>query len=187
MNRKVFVHLRTLIYVTLVSMLSISLTACGPEIPENKETITIGQYGSKVYCGASALDFSEVEGLKAYVATGYDNGRVTLTRVMTVKAGEGILIKGNAGNYGVPVIERSNDNTLNLFVGVQGSSTVYPKSEDGLYTNYYWDPAYTRFEPIVGNMDLENSAYIQVPAEWKSWSGDVEFVGGEFVNTENGR
>ena len=221
MNRNVFAQLRTLIYVTIVSMLSMSLVACDPETPgtENnngqvdaipeggttddtqgdntgggatddtpKVTITIGEYGSAAYCGASALDFSKLEGVKAYVATGYDGGTVTLTRVKSIQSGEGILLKGAPGDHKVPVIEHSNDNTLNLLVGVQGDAAVQAKSEDGLYDHYYWNAADTRFEPIEGTMTLSNSAYIQVPAEWKSWSGtELRFDDGEFANTEHGR
>ena len=208
MNRKVFAQLRTLIYVTIVSMLSMSLMACDPETPgtENnngqvdaipeggttddtpKVTITIGEYGSAAYCGPSALDFSKLEGVKAYVATGYDGGTVTLTRVKSIQSGEGILLKGAPGDHKVPVIEHSNDNTLNLLVGVQGDAAVQAKSEDGLYAHYYWNAADTRFEPIEGTMTLSNSAYIQVPAEWKSWSGtELRFDDGEFANTEHGR
>lgn len=208
MNRKVFAQLRTLIYVTIVSMLSMSLMACDPETPGTgnndngqvdsgeggatdgtpKVTITIGEYGSAAYCGASALDFSKLEGVKAYVATGYDGGTVTLTRVRTIQSGEGILLKGAPGDHKVPVIAHSNDNTLNLFVGVQGSTTVHAKSEDGLYAHYYWNAADTRFEPIEGTMTLSNSAYIQVPAEWESWSGtELRFDDGEFADTENGK
>ena len=220
MNRKVFAQLRTLIYVTIVSMLSVSLMACDPDTPgtENnngqvdaipeggttddtqgddagggsedtpKVTITIGEYGSAAYCGASALDFSKLEGVKAYVATGYDGGTVTLTRVKSIQSGEGILLKGAPGDHKVPVIEHANDNTLNLLVGVQRSTTVHAKSEDGLYTNYYWNATDTRFEPINESMGLENSAYIPVPAEWKSWSGaELRFDDGEFANTQNGR
>lgn len=201
MNRKVFAYLRTLIYVAIVSVLSINLMACDPETPgtgNNNEdgsndtpkvaTITIGQYGSEAYCSSSALDFSKLEGLKAYVATGYDKGVVTLTRVKTIKSGEGFLVIGVSGDYEVPVIERSNDNTLNLLVGVLGNTTVKTKSEDGIYVNYYWNSAYTRFEPIDVAMSLDNSAYIQVPAEWKSWSGaELRFDDGEFANTENSK
>ena len=199
MKRNVYVQLRTLIYVTFVAVLSINLMACDPEDSQGddtggdientpKETITLGKYGCEAYCNASVLDFSKLEKLKAYVATGYDDGVVTFTRVRTVKSGEGILIKGTPGDYEVPILEHSNDNTLNLLVGVQANTTVPAKSKDGLYSNYYWNPANTCFEPISESIALANSAYIQVPAEWKSWSGtELRFDDGEFANTEHGR
>ena len=222
MNRKVFVQLHTLIYVTFVAVLSINLMACDPETPETggsnngqvdeeleggvpddsqgdnsgegnestpKETITIGEYGCEAYCSASALDFSKLEELKAYVATGYDDGAVTLTRVRTVKSGEGILVKGTpGGDYEVPILEHSNDNTLNLLVGVLENTTVPAKSSDDLYCNYYWNPANTCFEPISESMVLANSVYIQVPEEWESWTGaELRFDDGDFATTENGK
>ena len=83
-------------------------------------TITISQYGSGTYCSKHALDFSNVEGLKAYAATGYNNitGVVTLTRVMTTQPGEGLFVKGEPGQYEVPVMESTGDNTLNMLVGI---------------------------------------------------------------------
>ncbi len=231
MKRNVFVQLRTLIYVTIVAVLSINLMACEPETPETpetpevpeagssnngqvdtggeegatddsqggdddggntentpKETITIGKYGCEAYCSASALDFSKLEGLKAYVATGYDDGVVIFTRVKTVKYGEGILVKGTPGDYEVPVLERSNDNTLNLLVGVLENTMVQAKSKDGLNKNYYWNPANTCFEPITESMVLENSAYIQVPTEWISWTGaELRFDEGDSTNAEKSK
>ena len=38
MKRNVFAQLRTLIYVTIVAVLSINLMACEPETPETPET-----------------------------------------------------------------------------------------------------------------------------------------------------
>ncbi len=51
------------------------------------EVVTINQYGSATFCSDKVLDFSEVGGLKAYAATGYNTttGVVTLTRVMTAR------------------------------------------------------------------------------------------------------
>ena len=222
MKRNVFAQLRTLIYVTIVAVLSINLMACEPETPETggsdngqvdtgveegatddsqggdddggntentpKETITIGKYGSETYCFASALDFSKLEGLKAYVATGYDDGVVIFTRVKTVKSGEGVLIKGTPGDYEVPILERSNDNTLNLLIGVLENTTVPAKSKDGLYKNYYWNSANTYFEPISESMVLENSVYIQVPEEWISWTGaELRFDEGDSTNAEKSK
>ena len=300
-ERNVFSQLRILIYLTYVTVLSINLMACDPETLEtrnsNAETITIGKYGSEAYCSASALDFSKQERLKAYVATGYDNGIVTLTRVKTVKSGEGILVKGMPGDYKVPILERSNDSNLNLLVGVQenlmlpakslygfrykgvyrynynttwnierweqarkdaaaqgyqlhdlypvasddqgntlygsdrkplrmayyykdGSAAYYFRGGDAIYEdvnhdgninqldmylgtadnelssgslphlccNYYWNSAHRRFEPISEYIVLENSAYIQVPEEWKLWTGaELRFDDGDFENIWNGK
>ena len=242
MKRTIFAQLRTLMYVALMPMLSMSLMACEPQDPgtednggtedvgggggntddpqgggsgggntddpqgggsgggntddpqgggneNSREVITIGRYGSDTYCSAFNLDFSEVKGLKAYVATGYGQGCITLTRVKTAKSGEGLWVKGAPGDYEVPVIERSDDNTLNMFVGVQGRTTVYGQSQDGLYANYYWtaDTVNTYFRLISSSVVLDNSAYLQIPTAWDAPKliSEFRFDDGEFVDTEN--
>lgn len=53
------------------------------------------------------LDFSGVEGLEAYTATLNEN-TVTLTKVNDVPAGTGVVLKGDANTYSVPVIAYSS-------------------------------------------------------------------------------
>jgi hypothetical protein len=53
-----------------------------------------------------ALDFSKVEGLEAYTATLSDN-TVTLTKVDNIPANTGVVLKGNANTYSIPVIASS--------------------------------------------------------------------------------
>ena len=131
------------------------------------------QYGSATYCSEYALDFSEVEGLKAYAATGFDTetGVVTLSRVMTAKAGVGLFIKGGPGNYEVPVLENTSFNTLNMLVGTSEAVTLERTSEDGLYVNYKYtlsdDNATPQFYVFDDGFTLgAGKAYLQVPATW---------------------
>jgi hypothetical protein len=55
------------------------------------------------YIPAKALDFSSVEGIKAYYVTAVTATEATITETTTVAAGEGIILKGTAGDYEVPV------------------------------------------------------------------------------------
>ena len=135
------------------------------------ETITINPYGSGTYCSEYALDFSEVEGLKAYAATGYDSetGIVTLTRVMTAKAGEGLFVKGEPGEYAVPVMESTSFNTLNMLVGTLEDVTV--NGTDGIYTNYKYTIKEGDAEPMFyqfadGSTQYAGRAYLQIPTSW---------------------
>ncbi|MBR5860089.1 MAG: leucine-rich repeat domain-containing protein, partial [Bacteroidaceae bacterium] len=98
--------------------------------------ISVNQYGSATYCSQYALDFSEVDGLKAYSAIGYKptTQTVTLARVMTTGAGQGIFIKGEPGEYKVPIIDDFDEYTLNLLVGTLEQTTV--NSTDGKMSNY---------------------------------------------------
>ena len=161
-------------------------------------TITLNQYGKSTYCSEYALDFTNVEGLKAYVATGYNTrtGMVTMTRVMTTKGGTGLFLKGEQGSYKVPVIDESDDNTLNLLVGTLTKVTV--NSKDDIYTNYKFTVKAGETEPdfynFADNSTLSaNKAYLRIPTAWLSstsaaksvrmWFEDEEATGIDEINT----
>ncbi len=159
--------------------------------PENI-TLTIGQYGSGTYCSPYALDFSEVEGLKAYAATGYDSetGVVTLTRVMTAKAGMGLFVKGEPGDYVVPTLESTSFNTLNMLVGTL--EDVIVNGTDGLYTNYKYaapdgEPLFYQFAD--GSTQKAGRAYLQIPTSWLTTTAaksiSYRFDDGETTDIEN--
>ena len=140
-------------------------------LPFENITITIGQYGSTTYCCEYPLDFSNVVGLKAYAATGYNTATqvITLVRLNTAKEGTGLFIKGKPGEYTVPVIKQSNDYTLNMLVGTVNEITVNSTTEDGAYANFKYTtlpsdetPMFYRFED---NTSLPaHKAYLQLPA-----------------------
>ena len=153
-------------------------------------TLTINQYGSGTYCSEYALDFSEIEGLKAYAATGYNTrtGVVTLTRVMTAKAGEGLFIKGEPGDYMVPVMEDTDDNTLNMLVGTLTNTDLNGTSTDGLYTNYKYTIKVGDAEPMFYQFDdgstlAAERAYLQIPTRWLP-QAESKAIRLRFVNSE---
>ena len=134
-------------------------------------TITIGQYGTATYCSPYALDFSEVEGLKAYTATGYNSstGVVTLTRAQTAEDATGLFLMGEPGEYTVPVIEYSSDYMLNMLVGTLEATAVNNKTDDGNYINFKYtigsessQPMFYQFED--GSTLSAGKAYLQLPA-----------------------
>ena len=75
-------------------------------IVELKEHINavIGSSGVATLCADIDLDFSEVNGLKAYIASEFNptTGNLVLTRVTEVPAGEGLYITGDEGTYEIP-------------------------------------------------------------------------------------
>ena len=136
-------------------------------------TITIGQYGSTVYSSPYALDFSDVEGLKAYAATGYKTNSqiITLTRVQTAEAGIGVFLKGEPGEYIVPVIESTDEHSLNMLVATLEKTEVNSTSSDGLYANFKYTiksgdatPLFYRFAD--GSALSAGKAYLQIPLAW---------------------
>lgn len=97
--------------------------------------ITVPSFNICTYSSLYDLDFSSVSGLTAYVISSFNagEGTLTLTPATTVQAGEGLLLKGNAGEYVVP--RTTTDATYtNYLVGVPNTTSVSPT--DGDYTNF---------------------------------------------------
>ena len=141
------------------------------ELDPSEITITINQYGCATYCSLYALDFSEVEGLKAYSAIGFNSSTqvVTLARVMTTPAEAGIFVKGEPGEYTVPIVEECNEHTLNLLVGTLEQTTV--NSTEGEMSNYKFTVAeldeVPMFYPFEDNTTFSaGKAYLQIPTAW---------------------
>jgi hypothetical protein len=138
-------------------------------LPAEEVEITIGSTDATTFSSEYALDFAEVEGVKAYAATGYNTrtGVVTLTRVKTAKAGTGLFVVGDEGTYSIPVIESSDDNSLNMLVGVTEEVTI-PTADD-TYTNYIYGKSddNTGFFKLTGDKVVPaGKAYLQIPTAW---------------------
>lgn len=94
---------------------------------------------------------------------------VTLARVITTPAETGIFVKGEPGEYAVPIIEECNDHTLNLLVGTLEPTTV--NSTDGEMSNYKFTIADGDTEPMFnpfedGTAFSAGKAYLQIPTAW---------------------
>ena len=102
---------------------------------ELKADITIGSTGFATYCFDYPLDFSEVSGMKAYIASGFSpsTGKLVLTNVTEAPAGEGLYLVGEPGTYEVPFTE-TDMMYSNLLKGVTTATTISPT--DGDYTNF---------------------------------------------------
>ena len=89
--------------------------------------VTITSAGWATFSSDHALDFSSVSSLEAYMITGHSGNVVTKTQVTgTVPAGTGLLLKGVAGNYNIPVAASSStDVSANLMVAGTGASVSY--------------------------------------------------------------
>jgi len=80
---------------------------------------TIGEEGWATLYTDYALDFSGVDGLTAYTAT-CNGATVTLYEVEDVPAGTGVVLKGDADTYNIPVIASSETAKGDL----QGAATA---------------------------------------------------------------
>ena len=102
------------------------------------QVIKISDAKQVAYYSDKNLDFSEMEKLKAYVATGYDKstGTIWLSRVYDVPANTGFLLVGDADTYEIPVSAKGSSSYYrNMFKGTLEGTTI--QTTDGAYTNYY--------------------------------------------------
>lgn len=106
-------------------------------IDYNATDVTISAAGLATYAPSVALDFTNAEKIAAYKATVKDN-TVTLTKVETVAAGEGVLLRSLDGDQVTEAIavaaSATEENADNDFVAVTEATTLN-ETEDG-YTNY---------------------------------------------------
>ncbi len=103
-------------YVTTLPTINVPVTAAG--------------YAT--YCSEYNLDFTNVEGLTAYRATVTvtdTESKVDFQPVTKVPAGEGVLLKGEATPYSIPVIA-SADAIENDFIGVLKETEI---AETGIF------------------------------------------------------
>ena len=139
-------------------------------------SVTITDAGIATGCFDDDLDFSEVTGVKAYIASGFNpaTGKVLMTNVKEVPAGTGFLVKGTEGTYEIPAAA-TNYVYVNMLVGTLEETTV--AQTDGSYTNYVLanDAANgVGFYLADNNTVSANRAYLQIPTSAVATGGDSE-------------
>lgn len=137
------------------------------EIVEMKDDVTIGSSGYATYCSSHDLDFTDVSGLKAYIASGFEpsTGTLVLTRALKVPAGEGLYMVGDAGTYEVP-FTTTDMVYSNLLKGVTTATTISPT--DGGNTNFILANGShgVGFYTLSAAGELAaGKAYLQLPSE----------------------
>ena len=92
------------------------------------KSITISDAGYATYYSDKALDFTDVTGLTAYTAS-VASDAVTFTQVTKVPANTGLLLKGDANTYTVPVTSENIDGVSSALEGV----TVATAKDAGIF------------------------------------------------------
>ena len=120
-----------------------------------------------------ALDFSGVAGLTAYTAVVADN-KVTLTEVTDVPAGTGVVLKGAADTYDIPVAASSATAKGDL-LGSATDATAY-NAIDG-YTLYMLKKVdeKAQFVPVTSGSIAAGKAYLKI-ATAEARNLDVTFA-----------
>ena len=101
--------------------------------------VTVSNVGAAGFSSTKTVDFTGSE-VSAWIATGFYNGNVLLSRVTKVPAGTGVYLKGVKGKEiktNVPIIS-DNSYYSNMFKAVTADRTI-PQTEDyDFYTTYYF-------------------------------------------------
>ena len=112
------------------------------------------------YVTPQKMDFSEVSGLKAYVATDAASSGVTMTRVETVPENTPLLLIGTAGTtYNVPVAASATAPATNYLVKGDGTTVFNGKTYDYIL---YSDG---KFYQIGSGTVATNKAYLHLDSE----------------------
>lgn len=102
-------------------------------------SLTVGASGVITFCSEYDLDFSEVSGIRAFVASGYnaETLKVILTEVTEVQRGTGLIIMGTPGTYQIPV-KLTSLCYQNFLQAVGEDTQVYYSSwQNGYNSNNY--------------------------------------------------
>ena len=125
-------------------------------------TITLAN-AMQTYCPLDDVDFSKVTGLKAYTATGFDHGTLTVSRVLNAPAGTGLLLQGETGTYNVPYASTTGY-YINLLHGLTEDTWVEPT--DGNQTNFVLgkkNNVLTFYQLSSAGTIAAGKAYLQLP------------------------
>ena len=127
--------------------------------------INISAAEKTTYCSKHALDFTNIEGAKAYIASGFSpsTGVVLLTKVDKVPARVGFMVIGKEGKYEVPYCE-TDFTYANLLVGTMSQTTV-ASTADGK-TNYVLSKGSDGVMFYLANnaMVPAKKAYLSIPS-----------------------
>ena len=121
------------------------------------------------YCDESDLDFSHVEGLKAFIATDYNaaTSEVKMQRISDAAAGTGLLLVGQSGCYLAERVTSASTYSSNMLVGVLGDGKRIEPVEDG-FANYIFRDGIQLFI-IAGDSGYslvsDNEAYLRIPSQ----------------------
>jgi hypothetical protein len=138
------------------------------ELPENV-TVEVSEAGWATLFTDFALNF-EGTGLTAYTAT-LSESTVTLTEVTSVTAGTGVVLKGAANTYEIPVIDGSDTAKGDL----KGNATTATEANGNQYVLVMND-SNAQFTKATSGSIAAGKAYLEI-AESESRILNVVFAG----------
>jgi hypothetical protein len=144
-------------------------------------------HDQRTFSCAQPLDFTDT-GLKAYVATHYQEGKETLTRVMSAPAGTGLFLVGTEGEtYTVPYTASPKAVSNNMLKPVL-TAQVVPQTE-GEYTNFLYgevDGVKGFYKSSGKGAVAAGKAFLQLLTSTVNEVRSVDFIFSDETNGING-
>ena len=143
------------------------------------DEIKIGTSGINSFSSSYDLDFTDVEGVKAYIAAGYndDSKTVWLMRVYQIPANTGLLVKGTSGEtYHIPH-KPTHSYYSNMLIANTGEEITIGET-DGDMTNYYLKNG--KLLSVNESAKIgKNKSYLQVPTKVFARTRSIGYVFGD--------
>jgi len=128
------------------------------------QSITFGTLNYTTFSSYYALDFTSVDGLKAYYANGLNGGNVTMQKVESgVEANTGLFLQGTAGvTYEVPVTSTTASISTNYLKATTASDGKIPASEGSSYRYAFGSlNGVDAFYKVDSDITAANKAYLE--------------------------
>ena len=142
-------------------------------------SVTISDAGIATYSNSNkALDFTN-SGLTVYYASSVEKGKVTLTPISIVPAYTGIIVKGDADTYEIPVATGDipaieGTNYLKAVGDWDGTITA---STDAIYHYSFTETTTPTFSRVTQDTDIPaHKAYLETPTDITPETGSIELV-----------
>lgn len=144
--------------------------------------VTIGTEGIATYSHQDkTIDFTN-SGIKAYYASAVEKGKVTLTPISVVPGYTGIIVKGDAGTYEIPVVANADGLGTNYLKPIGNWDQNVTASADGTY-HYIFNESDATFSLVSEPITVEaNKAYLETPTDITPAEGSIAL---EFEDEES--
>lgn len=144
--------------------------------------VTIGTEGIATYSHQEkTIDFTN-SGIKAYYASAVEKGKVTLTPISVVPGYTGIIVKGDAGTYEIPVVANADGLGTNYLKPIGNWEQNVTASADGTY-HYIFNESDATFSLVSETIKVEaNKAYLETPTDITPAEGSIAL---EFEDEES--
>lgn len=142
-------------------------------------SVTISDAGIATYSNSNkALDFTN-SGVKAYYASNVEKGKVTLTPISIVPAYTGIIVKGDADTYEIPVAtgEIPAIEGTNYLKAVGDWDGTITASTDAIYHYSFTETTTPTFSLVTQDTNIPaHKAYLETPTDITPEAGSIVLV-----------